>query len=587
MSQRPTTGMRLGTGRIGTAARRGTAGIRIGTGRVGTARLGTAARAVAGGVLTTQVAVGHRPMTQQGLGGTQRLATQAGQGRVVLDETYFLGALRSKSSELSNEINRMRDEIAKFERQADSYVAFEKKAEKLAAEIKGLQGQLADTNLLLDHLRTNTDMADVAEDRKELKAANDIKQAEIDKIFTERQTLERQVKTVEEEMERQKSADDALTENMTPDQRARYDELKAASTEYKAKAEAQQTQLEDLTKTLEQLERELASAPLKREAVALTDQLAALKQKEATLMEQIEQEKAESPEQQRERLLTQVKTDNQDIAAMERKMGEAQREIDRLTTELDEMEEGDAQEDEEKRQKYQQLVKHDQEMNEFMSSFEATMADATERVEEREQHVQELLEAISRHMDHAKQLPSTEDHTHLRDDLAFKEREMQRSEATAQSLEGKRAGLARDLRNVEQIEDKIASEMAELKEQLGTMREELVVYSDTDRLTRDIEEERRALAQEKRRCMVRKEAVKRVVQELAAQHEKLKAQMQKNETWTQLLNLEKKWQHYEKNNFVMRDIIASKTKEADHEAAAGRVRGVMQSLQEKLQVQYA
>merc|ERR1712146_817872 len=51
--------------------------------------------------------------------------------------------------------------------------------------------------------------------------------------------------------------------------------------------------------------------------------------------------------------------------------------------------------------------------------------------------------------------------------------------------------------------------------------------------------------------------------------------------------LEKKWQHYEKNNFVMRDIIASKTKEADHEAAAGRVRGVMQSLQEKLQVQYA
>merc|ERR1712146_86573 len=66
------------------------------------------------------------------------------------------------------------------------------------------------------------------------------------------------------------------------------------------------------------------------------------------------------------------------------------------------------------------------------------------------------------------------------------EREMQRSEATWESLEGKRAGLARDLRNVEQIEDKIASEMAELKEQLGTMREELVVYSDTDRLTRDI-----------------------------------------------------------------------------------------------------
>lgn len=45
---------------------------------------------------------------------------------------------------------------------------------------------------------------------------------------------------------------------------------------------------------------------------------------------------------------------------------------------------------------------------------------------------------------------------------------------------------------------------------------------------------------------------------MAARHDKLKAQLEENETFTQLNNLLKKWQHYEKNNFVLREFIADK-----------------------------
>ena len=57
-----------------------------------------------------------------------------------MDETYFLSALRSKSAELTTEINRMNDATAKLERDHASYSTYEKKAEGMASEIKGLQG---------------------------------------------------------------------------------------------------------------------------------------------------------------------------------------------------------------------------------------------------------------------------------------------------------------------------------------------------------------------------------------------------------------------------------------------------------------
>jgi hypothetical protein len=53
--------------------------------------------------------------------------------------------------------------------------------------------------------------------------------------------------------------------------------------------------------------------------VSLLDQLKALNAKHTALKADLEKEKATSPEQLRENLLVQVKADNQEIAAMERK----------------------------------------------------------------------------------------------------------------------------------------------------------------------------------------------------------------------------------------------------------------------------
>lgn len=60
------------------------------------------------------VNIADRPMTKQGLG---RMATAAGKssyGRVIQDESYFVGALRQKNNELQTEITNLRNEMKKL-----------------------------------------------------------------------------------------------------------------------------------------------------------------------------------------------------------------------------------------------------------------------------------------------------------------------------------------------------------------------------------------------------------------------------------------------------------------------------------------
>lgn len=70
-----------------------------------------------------------RPMTRGGLGGFQ--TSSGGFNRQVQDKTYFLGILRSKISEIYNEINRMNREITDINSDNANYQAYGRKYKKI------------------------------------------------------------------------------------------------------------------------------------------------------------------------------------------------------------------------------------------------------------------------------------------------------------------------------------------------------------------------------------------------------------------------------------------------------------------------
>lgn len=154
-------------------------------------------------------------------------------------------------------------------------------------------------------------------------------------------------------------------------------------------------------------------------------------------MADMEAEKKGSPEELREALLQQVKTDNQEIASMERRITEIQSQITAVQDELDEEEDADNEREdpahEEKRLKYIELLKREGDMQTFLDTFEDNKQLEIEQSEKAQQNIVALLEHTSRNLARGGQLPSQSEHDHLKEDLAFKAREMEKSQLTAES----------------------------------------------------------------------------------------------------------------------------------------------------------
>ncbi|CAH1243745.1 intraflagellar transport protein 74 homolog isoform X1 [Branchiostoma lanceolatum] len=586
----PTSSGRRPGSRAGGTARQPTAmsrapptAIRLGTGAPGTARPGTRGGAAGGSVLGSQVRVVDRPMTQQGLGGMK--TGSKGPQRQVQDRSFWLGQLRSKIQELQAEVTRLTREKETLEQENSSYLSYEKRAETLASELRGLQGELADYNMLVDKINTDTEMEEVMEDYNMLKVQNDREEKNMDTIFTERRQKEEQLRQLEQEIEQQRRLTDSLVEGMSPDKKGLYNQLKKANLALLEDLERQQQELDSLNMKRENLEDELSTSTIKQEAVRLYEQLHELQEKRDNLM--AEDQAKGSPAEEREKLLKQVKEDNQEIASMDRQTGEIREKINVLQEEIRQLDMDLEEHQGERNLKYKELKKREETMDEFLNSFEQTKGSELETKGQLEGNIVALLEASSRKITRARHLPGVTQQQlrTLQDDLNFKETEMEKSKATAANLAEESQKLQMDLAKVEQLETKITTELESLKQKIQQMHEELSTYEDLDKLKEHHEEKKRKLQEDKVLLMKRRDMFKTGMSELSAQYDLLKAQLNDNETHTQLSNLQRKWQHHEQNNFVMKEFIATKTMESDFRPTMSKVTKTVEDYNKMLQDQ--
>ncbi|XP_005493187.2 intraflagellar transport protein 74 homolog isoform X1 [Zonotrichia albicollis] len=539
-------------------------------GRVGTAMPPSTARPgsrggslTPGGVLSSQIKVADRPVTQQGLSGIKTAVK--GPQRQIMDKTYYLGVLRSKINELTTEINKLQEEVEMYKQEKSVYLSYEKRAEALAGEIKDFQGQLADYNMVVDILNTSTDMAEVIRDYNMLKVQNDRDTQNIDKIFTERQTTEKLIQAVEEDIEREKIVADDIMKDMSQENQAKYLEIKAANEKLSQELVVQQQELDALNVKEESLRAEIAHSAVKQEAVQLYEKLHELKEHRDRMI--AEDKNMESPQEERERLLKQVKDDSQKIASMERQLAEVKEKIDyfkkviqRLDTDL-ENHRG------EENWKYKELKKREESMDNFLATFEDVKNQELERKAQIEASIVALLEHSSRNLNHMKQISSVtnQELKIMQEDLTFKSNEMQKSQSTAKNLITESQKLQLDLQKMELLEGKMVGELASLKDKIEQTKAELEIYNNLPALKASGEEKKKKLEDDKEKLTKRSRAFKKIMEHLNTEYETLKKELQENETHAQLTNLERKWQHHEQNNFMMKEFIAAKSQESDYQ----------------------
>ncbi|KAM6303087.1 intraflagellar transport protein 74 homolog [Podargus strigoides] len=546
---------------------------RIGTGMLpSTSRPGSRGGSLAtGGVLSSQIKVADRPVTQQGLSGMK--TAMKGPQRQILDKTYYLGQLRSKTNELTTEIIKLQEEVEMYKQEKSVYLSYEKRAEVLAAEIKELQGQLADYNMVVDMLNTSMDIADVIQDCNMLKVQNDRDAESVDKIFRDRQAIGKLIQDVEEDIEHEKVAADDIIKGMSQEDQAKYMEMKAANEKLSQELVVQQQELDAVNVKEEALRAEIAHSQVKQEAVHLYEKLHDLeKRRDQTIAEDKNMEFQE--EEERERLLKQIKDDSQEIAIMERQLTEVKEKTNHFKKGIQRLDVDLEKHQGEESRKYKELKKREESMDNFLETFEEVKNQELERKAQIEANIVALLEHSSKNVNRMKQMSSVtnQDLRIMQEDLTFKSSEMQKSQSTAKNLLTESQKLQMDLQKMELLEGKMVDELASLKDKIEQKKTELEVYNDLPALKASGEEKIKRLKDDKEKLTKRRDAFKKIMEQLNAEYDALKRELQENETHSQLTNLERKLQHLEQNNFMMKEFIATKSQESDYHPIVKNVR---------------
>ncbi|XP_029935458.1 intraflagellar transport protein 74 homolog isoform X1 [Myripristis murdjan] len=522
------------------------------------------------GVLSAQIKVADRPVTQQGLSGMK--TGMKGPQRQILDKSYYLGLLRSKITELTTETSKLHKEIDNFNQENSVYLSYEKRAEGLAGEIKDLQGQLADYNMLVDKLNTSTEMEEMMNDYNILKAQNDREAQSIDVIFTERREREEAIRGIEEEIKRERSVADEVVKAMPSDKQEKYIAMTTANEELLQELSVRQEELDILQTRRKAYEAELSHSQTKQEAVRLYENLSVLEARRDAM--KAEDKSLGSPQEEREKLFKQVKEDNQEIASMERQLVEIRERTSQITEEIRQLEH-DTEEAHggECQNKYKELKKREEEIDRFLESFEEVRAQEQEKMMQTQENIVSLLEHCSRNMARLRQVDmvTASELRSMQEVLVTKETEVVQSESTARGLTTESQRLQQDLDKVQQLEGKISGELSTLKEHVATMEKELHTYRDLDTLRRTADDKKKRLQEDRVSLTQRRDSLRRLLQDMNGSYEALKSRLQENETHAQLANLERKWQHLEQNNFVMKEFIASKSQESDYTSVAKNV----------------
>ncbi|XP_027130289.1 intraflagellar transport protein 74 homolog [Larimichthys crocea] len=582
-SQRPPSGMGRpisrsgsvlpGAGRPPTAVRPPPTAIRVATGMVPGTSSHPGMRGglpiATPGVLSAPIKVTDRPVTQQGLSGMK--TGMKGPQRQILDKSYYLGLLRSKINELTTESSKLHKEIENYNQENSVYLSYEKRAEGLAAEIKDLQGQLADYNMLVDKLNTNTEMEEMINNYNIVKAQNNSEAESIDSIFTERREREEAIRAIEEEIRRERRVADEVVQAMPSTKQEKYFSMTTANEELLQELTVLQEELDILITRKEDYEAELYHSHIKQEVVRLHDTLSALEAKRDTM--EAEHKSLGSPQEEREKLFKQVKEDNQEIASMERQLTEIRDRATQITEEIRQLEQDSEEAQGECQQKYKELKKKEEEIDRYLESFEESRAQEQDKMTQSQENIVSLLEHCSRNMLRLRHVDTVtaSELRNMQEVLVSKETEVVQSESTAKGLTTESQRLQQDLEKVQQLEGKITGELSTLRERVSTMESELRTYRDLDTLKHTAEEKKKRLQVERVSMTQRRDSFKQLLEEMNQKYEALKSKLQENETHAQLANLERKWQHMEQNNFVMKEFIASKSQETDYDSVAKNV----------------
>ncbi|XP_026320248.1 intraflagellar transport protein 74 homolog [Hyposmocoma kahamanoa] len=515
-----------------------------------------------------------RPITQQGISGLRTGTARGFRTRQLQDKRYWEELMQVKVREMKAEIARLSEQADAGEREKSAKKHYEKRVRELAQELTDLQGRLADYNTAIRIANGEATKQSVEEQTRELEASNNKMQEDVEQVFLEKQRKENQLRQLKDQMEKEQSTLSQLLAEMTPDQKAQYDELEATATALREKVEQSRTQIDHLSREKDEFAKEISGSQIKVHLLELHRRLAAAEEKRDNLKNEMNNRL--EPQEEREKLLLQVREDNAAIASLDSNAANLKEQIKKVQ-ELIEQSEQDLEEgNSERHQKYRELKKREETMDTFMSTYEENLKKEQEKIEQLEKDIVFALEHSSSNIDldlsEIDSLKQKEGYTSAYDD----------NKKTIETLTKEYERFQANLKKVESTRERLATELQTLPEKTQAMKDELVTLSDLEKLREEGEEQKKVLETELQVLKEKLVPTESALVEAASKLKKLQESLDGNEMYTRLNALEEELAQLENRKTVLEEDIASITLKADYEPLKKQAMEELATLNKKL-----
>ena len=509
---------------------------------------------------TTNTKVIDRAVSRQGLTGA--ISGSGGQKieRKIQDKSYFLTLLKTKISDISNEIVKMNDEIGKINSDMTKYGALNKEYEILSKEVQDLEGELADYNLAGDKYRSNMRAEDIEEVYNRIKLYNKKKMDESDNLFLDKAKITEQIQQIEQENNKVNQGIEQRLLDLDPDQKNEYETIREENQNYVLQIYQLREEMADLNAQLIEGENALRNNPNKMEAHKLKDSINLLRRKKEELELQTN-ESGLSIDELKQRLMAKAKEQTMEKNNIDKKIPDTKKLIEANKKAIIEIEkEMKSQQSSDNTKAVDSIAEKDKEISAFIENHENIKRNHYKEIRAKEEVVLALLRNISEKIGLGEK--PLEGGTGIKERIKEKKEMIEKSENTLEEAKAKYEELIVKFERLDKLEDTLKKDIENYKEKLLRINND--INSKFDRIDEQKEFLKRDAERKKKLLVIlnqNKENYSKLLTTLTLKNRSKSTQLEDNDIYKRLHELEVKMQQNENTIYSLQSYIDSKANE--------------------------
>lgn len=506
---------------------------------------------------TTNTKIEDRAVTRQGLQGIVPKNDQKIE-RKIQDKAYYITLLKTKITDIEKEIFNMNNEIGAINSDLTTYANLNKTFENLSKEVQNLEGELADYNLAGDKYRSMMKAEDIEDVYNRVRMYNKKKMNESDNLYLEKARLMDELNKIELENSKILQEIEQRLLDLDPDQRNEYEQIREDNQNYMMKIYQLREEMARLNGDLIEGENLLKDNPNKREAHKLKDAINQLRRKKEELELQTN-EAGLSVDELKQRLVAKSKEETIEKGAIDKKINDYKKIIDTFKKSIIEIEKemkNNAHNDNSKA--VDSIAQKDREYSAFIENYNNIKKTHYKEIAAKEEVVVALLQNISQNI-LSGSAPIENSGVGIKEKIKEKKEMIEKSVSTLEEAKAKYEELVIKLQRLENLDEILKKDIKSYKDKLGFINNEITtkferIDQHKDFLRKDTERMKELLKVLK----ANKENYNKLLTTLVLKNRTKNAQLEDNDVFKKLRELEKKMQSNENNIYSLQTYIESK-----------------------------